>query len=46
MGREKSVKMSFSKTILPERLKRVWNHPQVVYIPLCSGHDPRGKVGL
>lgn len=34
------------KIHLPERLKRVWKHPQAVLIKFCLNHYPRGKEGL
>ena len=39
----KSLKILFSKTIRPDRLKLKWKHPQVVQILDCSNHGPRGQ---
>ena len=41
----KSLKIFFSRTTGPIKLKLMWKHPGVVQILNCSNHDPRGKGG-
>jgi hypothetical protein len=42
---EKSLKFFFSRTTGPEKLKLMWDLPDIVQILNCSNHGPRGSDG-
>ena len=42
---EKYLKIFFSRTTGPGKLRFIWKLPDIVEIQVCSNHDPRGYDG-